>query len=801
MDLQLENIKFIQKNGNKILFELSNQQFYIIIPENKDEFYFLETSIILNGFTWLNKVNEYIFDKNPNLQNLLTYIENKYKDQNKSIQKKSVKTDIFNIPELEIDTFDLEERKYRRQLEQIMSTKTSKLNLNINDTTQALFSGKVPGILIMNEFFDLRKKYSKNSNIKINLYDNNIYTWNIKFRNFTNKRLHNELESLNDKYKFDYIEVEVHFHDKLYPGYPPFIQVVRPRLDKGLMNRLTNMKMIQLEYWSPCRGMSFVVNKLYNTLNDHCIIDVDSEMNDIDKYPKGSYHGLEAILIKLASLCDVKDENEPLDNEIYNKVINTGPVSLKPIKRTSSMKKETVWKKGTGYGHDGSSDWDPDEYVKMQEEKDKQIRSVLSIIMDSLHTYTNDEMPIIYNIIQNSYLIPFIKSYLRGANILEMSKRFEMYQFLILFMQILATENSIFLFDRDNSDNNQGIYDLLELLNKEAIQVSKLSKVKSDDTDQDGNYDISIMICSLYDMITPIFSTYLENKTKFQTEEKEKWNQKLEQATSNSSSNLKHQEYQQTMSDLRFDTTKFISSYAYVSELTSGITSKQMAKRLASEYAIMINGLPIFYESSVFVRVNEQDNRCVKILITGPSDTPYDSGCFIFDLFTGSNYPENTPKMLFKNNGNVRFNPNLYNCGKVCLSLLGTWSGSASEKWNPKTSTLQQLFISIQSQILVEQPYFNEPSYESTYCTAAGLETSRQYNCERRWYTLTHAMYNLLINPESYPEFSDVIKKHFTLKKEYILQLCNKWIAEPNNKFEKQTIEIANKLKDLLEKL
>lgn len=25
--------------------------------------------------------------------------------------------------------------------------------------------------------------------------------------------------------------------------------------------------------------------------------------------------------------------------------------------------------------------------------------------------------------------------------------------------------------------------------------------------------------------------------------------------------------------------------------------------------------------------------------------------------------------------GKVRFNPNLYNNGKVCLSLLGTWSG------------------------------------------------------------------------------------------------------------------------------
>ena len=39
----------------------------------------------------------------------------------------------------------------------------------------------------------------------------------------------------------------------------------------------------------------------------------------------------------------------------------------------------------------------------------------------------------------------------------------------------------------------------------------------------------------------------------------------------------------------------------------------------------------------------------------------------------------------------MRFNPNLYNDGKVCLSLLGTWEGAAGEKWNAQTSTLLQV--------------------------------------------------------------------------------------------------------------
>ena len=43
--------------------------------------------------------------------------------------------------------------------------------------------------------------------------------------------------------------------------------------------------------------------------------------------------------------------------------------------------------------------------------------------------------------------------------------------------------------------------------------------------------------------------------------------------------------------------------------------------------------------------------------------------------------------------------------GKVCLSLLGTWSGPG---WDPAISTLSQVLVSIQAQIMNEAPYYNE---------------------------------------------------------------------------------------------
>lgn len=43
----------------------------------------------------------------------------------------------------------------------------------------------------------------------------------------------------------------------------------------------------------------------------------------------------------------------------------------------------------------------------------------------------------------------------------------------------------------------------------------------------------------------------------------------------------------------------------------------------------------------------------------------------------------------------VRFNPNLYNDGKVCLSVLNTWHGRPEEKWNAHTSSFLQVLLAL----------------------------------------------------------------------------------------------------------
>lgn len=73
-------------------------------------------------------------------------------------------------------------------------------------------------------------------------------------------------------------------------------------------------------------------------------------------------------------------------------------------------------------------------------------------------------------------------------------------------------------------------------------------------------------------------------------------------------------------------------------------------------------------------------------------------------------------------------NPNLYESGKVCLSLLNTWTGKGVELWDPSRSSILQILVSIQGLVLNATPYFNEAGYERQVGTAEGQKNSTVYN-------------------------------------------------------------------------
>ncbi|KAF3931114.1 hypothetical protein ABW20_dc0108015 [Dactylellina cionopaga] len=175
-------------------------------------------------------------------------------------------------------------------------------------------------------------------------------------------------------------------------------------------------------------------------------------------------------------------------------------------------------------------------------------------------------------------------------------------------------------------------------------------------------------------------------------------------------------------------------------------------KRLIKELTVLSTTLP----PGIFVRVQEDRPDLFKAMIVGPDSSPYHLGLYEFDFTIPNNYPNSPPTVTFRTTGGgrIRFNPNLYECGKVCLSILGTWSGSASEQWQPATSTLLQVLVSIQGMILCAEPYYNEPGHESNPSPPA----SKMYNENVQLNNMKVALNDWL----SYTGlWNDVIQAHF----------------------------------------
>ena len=94
-------------------------------------------------------------------------------------------------------------------------------------------------------------------------------------------------------------------------------------------------------------------------------------------------------------------------------------------------------------------------------------------------------------------------------------------------------------------------------------------------------------------------------------------------------------------------------------------------------------------------------------LIIGPSDTPYFGGYYFFKFDYPFDYPFSPPKVTYMtNDGITRFNPNLYKCGKVCISILNTWVG---DKWS-SCQTINSILLTLCS-LFNNAPLENEPGH------------------------------------------------------------------------------------------
>ncbi|XP_063888903.1 (E3-independent) E2 ubiquitin-conjugating enzyme UBE2O-like isoform X1 [Scylla paramamosain] len=179
----------------------------------------------------------------------------------------------------------------------------------------------------------------------------------------------------------------------------------------------------------------------------------------------------------------------------------------------------------------------------------------------------------------------------------------------------------------------------------------------------------------------------------------------------------------------------------------------------------------------IWVRGYEDRMDLYSVMIRGPERTPYEDGLFFFDFQLSADYPRAPPLCHYVTYCSDKLNPNLYEDGKVCVSLLGTWSGKGTEVWTSQ-SNLLQVIISIQGLILVSEPYFNEAGYERQKGTQQGRENSRMYN-EMVVLKLIQAMAKVIQAPPDI--FRNEIIHHFHMKAARQVQRLECWLEISEN--------------------
>jgi ubiquitin-conjugating enzyme E2 Z len=133
------------------------------------------------------------------------------------------------------------------------------------------------------------------------------------------------------------------------------------------------------------------------------------------------------------------------------------------------------------------------------------------------------------------------------------------------------------------------------------------------------------------------------------------------------------------------------------------IISKETISRLVKDITY-IKKNPLS-DNGIYYTHDDEDMLKGYALIIGPEDTPYYGGFYLFEFNFPSDYPFSPPKVNFlTNNGEIRFNPNLYKNGKVCVSILNTWSG---DQWS-SCQTLSSILLTLCS-LLNNNPLLNEP--------------------------------------------------------------------------------------------
>ena len=675
----------------------------------------------------------------------------------------------------------------------------------------------------------------------------------------TESPLAEQLRQVGSAHGYGFVELRMVFQTDLYPFYPPSIRLVRPRLKGHVMERLASLPCLKLAHWNPMARISELLEDVKSFLLDLGEVDLGHPRNCMRASPSGAYTDLEYALSALS----ITSDTTPLRARADEAWEWRGPKLCPPLSPAGggagggkgvtaepSLLKDGgkgAWAKGTGYGHgDARSQgpiWDVAQHEAALKRKMEKTEAVLSELLRSLtglqglpedlHAFCRgDEAPPLLpdlgaeelSLLRDSSFAPFAAELITTSPLQEMLKRLKTYATLLALLRVMSSSESLAGVLGPLPGMEATVPSIEAALRPIADQAvcflehfRKMGKAEygagSKGTEEER---LSQAVVDTARAVTEAVSPGLDYA---EATAGAACNGRAEPGTPDAAGCDPEEAYMNEMRPMQFDSCSLTSTskrkHMYLNQVEKEHNNGSMARdrmtRLASDLAALQNSLPLSRSSTVCVRADDSRPDLMRVLITGPDDTPYEGGCFVFDMGFPPSYPNIPPKMGLRTTGegNVRFNPNLYQNGKVCLSLLGTWSGAQGEQWDRDSSTLLQVLVSVQSLIFVPDPYFNEPGFEKNMHSRESQHKSYQYNQNIRVQCARWAMLNALQHPT--PGLEETIRMHFRLKKEQILKQCKVWLQEmisppkelgdTSGQLKQSVAQNAAEMRDILKKL
>jgi len=211
--------------------------------------------------------------------------------------------------------------------------------------------------------------------------------------------------------------------------------------------------------------------------------------------------------------------------------------------------------------------------------------------------------------------------------------------------------------------------------------------------------------------------------------------------------------------------------------MSNEIIKKENIKRLLKDVKeILKNPLT---EQGIYYIHDDADMLKGYALIIGPSDTPYFGGNYFFEINYPTDYPHTPPKVKYCTNAeNIRFNPNLYTSGKVCISLLNTWRG---DQWT-SCQTISTILLTLCT-LLCKNPLLNEPNVSVKHLDM------NSYNEIIEFSNLNIAVCDILSRKNSvylpfFENFYPFVQKRFIENIDKLLEFA----VKKNEQFKKQEV-------------